>query len=95
MIVTEAVASTKRCQEGFPASDGVTSGQINQVVHSVPMISHSYGSGVAMAATVSTPTAPMFCIASGCMAWRWHVIDGKQERTLDGTAIGYCGKAHR
>lgn len=39
-------------------------------------------------------TQPAFCIASGCMAWRWHTydLDPVDHHQLNGLT-GYCGKA--
>jgi hypothetical protein len=96
MIVTEQEASTKRCQEGFPASDGTTTSPIapshTTYTAGAPMMT-SIGAGSAMTMHVAQqPTAPFNCIGSACMAWRWF------DNLHDGAVItprGYCGKAGR
>lgn len=34
--------------------------------------------------------APVYCIASGCMAWRWGLTWDKERTPVQG---GYCGLA--
>lgn len=105
MIVTEQEAKTKRCQEGYAASPGAALNPSTDYVHQsfvVPSLSvpSSHGASFGATATTAAPiTAPIFCLGGACMAWTWSRIwdDGEfvQERTLDGTPLGYCGKAHR
>ena len=76
MKVTAKEAAAKRCQEGF------ASGPVANFSGSIALYSASYH---------AQPTSPMFCIAGGCMAWRWS-----DKCTIDGELLGYCGKArHR
>jgi hypothetical protein len=88
MIVTEEEAKTKRCQEAFPAAYGLSEGGIQSgpiATHSVPGVSMSSIGGAAYA-VYSEPHggAPMHCLGSACMAWRWS--HGSDD-------MGYCGKA--
>lgn len=97
MILTEAEAKTKRCQEGFAASEGVTDGEsiYLQTMVSSPYISASIGSGgySGIATAVTAATAPMHCIGSGCMAWVWALdAVGSQRTTEEGQMLGRCGK---
>lgn len=115
MILTEAEAKTKRCQEAFPAAYGLSKdGQQSHPIatHSVAGPAMMGGAGYAV---YSEPTggAPFYCLGAGCMAWQWkrgnlYVPDpvyinqftlvedkGDQARTVDGIALGYCGKARR
>ena len=94
MIITEEEAKTKRCQEGFAAATGISADGIPvmQPEASGPISSHGatgyYG--------VSRGGAPMNCIGSACMAWRWgdwHLDNATNQRS-SGKA-GYCGKAGR
>ncbi len=49
----------------------------------------SYTVGVGIAAH----TAPLMCLGSACMAWRWVQIIGGDGFTPMDTDKGYCGKA--
>lgn len=87
MVITEQEAKTKRCQEAFPACSQVT---IGGMAYAAPMHGGAY----------AVVTAPQNCLGGACMAWQWSKIWAEnyelvQERTLDGIALGYCGKAHR
>jgi hypothetical protein len=102
MIVTEEEAKTKRCQEGYAASPGATLNPSTDYVQQsfvVPSVSsHALGGASFAAATTAAPmTAPIFCLGSACMAWKWSQIwrDNElvQDRTIDGIALGSCGKA--
>jgi hypothetical protein len=97
MILTEDEAKTKRCQESYAASDGVTAGA--PMATSVPQSIYGASGGTCIA--VQTATAPMFCIGASCMAWRWQwsiAADGLHSHINDATSgkpLGYCGKAGR
>jgi hypothetical protein len=91
MLTTEDEAKTKRCHASFAASTGITTdGSIMST--SAPMVHHSvYGGSYA----VQTASAPLCCIGSACMAWRWE-----NEKTETGIqshhpAHGFCGLAGR
>jgi hypothetical protein len=90
MTLTEDEAKTKRCQESYPAADGVNPGGFAEV--SPSPISPSWG------ASAARICAPMFCIGSGCMAWRWatpQVVHKYNQPTGEIIVKGYCGKAGR
>lgn len=92
MIVTEEEAKTKRCQESFAACTGVSvDGAVYQSSWSHPPPPLG---GPGYCATVFT--APMNCLGSACMAWRWRLAgpDHNIDRG-DGEKVGYCGKAGR
>jgi hypothetical protein len=96
MIVTEDEAKTKRCQEGYPASDGVTDGDSLYNQKTVPALSSvSAFGGMGFATVATSMTAPMHCIGSSCMAWRWYIdLDRMTVRDVNYTnRNGYCGKA--
>ena len=86
MIVTEEEAKTKRCQEGF-----------GPPLSDTPML-FSMSSGACWA----SPSSPINCIGSACMAWRYATEKQLEEAGFlesdlekDGVALtpGYCGKA--
>lgn len=85
MRLTEEEARTRRCQEAYPASNGVTD---SPYVRSISMPAPSWYD-VGSAVAVQTATAPLHCIASHCMAWRWC----NNWTTIDGQPLGFCGKA--
>jgi len=88
MILTEDEAKTKRCQESFGDTNLTPHG------HMVPAPNYS---GVALTgSSMALATSPSMCIASACMAWRWHEydLDPVDRRRLSGKT-GYCGKAGR
>lgn len=98
MIVTEEEAKTKRCQEGFAAATGISADgrPVMQPASAGPVHPH----GAAGYYAVSHGGAPMNCLGSGCMAWRWaqkpnfdfSVHNIEAPAWLD-TDRGYCGKA--
>jgi hypothetical protein len=91
MLTTEAEAKTKRCQEGYAASPGAAKEPVTEYTtahQAVPMMSAAGAGGFAMTSTVSPMTAPIFCLGSACMAWRW-----RHEPRPDRDGQGYCGKA--
>lgn len=95
MILTEEEARTKRCQEGYAASPGASLNPSTDYVHqsfAMPSMSHSsIGSSTAVTATTAAPmTAPIFCLGSACMAWRW--FDNTDDKAIK-EPRGYCGKA--
>lgn len=101
MIVTEEEAKTKRCQESFAACTGVSvDGAVYQSSWSHPPPPLG---GAGDGATVFT--APMNCLGSACMAWRWtreasFERVGPLEIRREGqgpysATYGFCGKAGR
>lgn len=87
MLVTPEEAATRRCQEAYAASDGVTFGNVGATrTEEYPSLSFISGGSMIK----QGPTAPFNCIGPRCMAWRMT-----EGRTLDGTYLGYCGKAGR
>lgn len=92
MILTEEEASTKRCQEGYAASPGAARepvteyGTVTQAVPVMSSVGSMGGFGATMATTAEPKTAPIFCLGSQCMAWRWWNGIGRK-------GTGYCGKA--
>lgn len=48
---------------------------------------------VSMGVDQVEPHASTYCIASKCMAWRWHWPEGSHDHSL--TDQGYCGLAQR
>jgi hypothetical protein len=93
VIVTEEEAKTKRCQESFPAAEGLTTGGYTESVPFPPNVV-SYNA----AGSYARQTAPSMCIGSACMAWRWdrYYDDDGEERIVTGQGqkpCGYCGKA--
>ncbi len=105
MMLTEEEAKTRRCQEGFAASPGAAREPVTEyaaVNHAIAPAMHSIGgmgTSVAVATTAEPKTAPIFCLASHCMAWRWAGWcddTGIWETEADHTPrehVGYCGKA--
>jgi hypothetical protein len=108
MIVTVEEAATKRCQEGYAASKGVTMRPADPPIttyapQAIPSI-NAMGAGYSTMSAVPEqgPTAPFYCIGPACMAWKWAMqfdANGDNEwgqwRTKDGQQLGYCGKARR
>lgn len=96
MILTEEEAKTKRCQEGYAASPGAALNPSTDYVHQSFMVSqttHSFSGGAGVTATTAAPiTAPIFCLGSACMAWRW--FDNRDDRAITDPR-GFCGKAGR
>lgn len=75
MMLTEQEASTKRCQEGYAASPGASKNpQTDYMQQSfmVPSMSSLSLGSAAVATTAAAVTAPIFCLGSACMAWRWY-----------------------
>jgi hypothetical protein len=97
MLTTEDEAKTKRCHASFAASTGITTdGSIMST--SAPMVHHSvYGGSYA----VQTASAPLCCIGSACMAWRWVSFDDAvgryrmSESDYRAKKPGFCGLAGR
>lgn len=90
-MLTEAEAATKRCPMSFAASQGVSVGGYSHAV-AAPAMHDGIGSAIAC------QTAPLNCIGSGCMAWRWHwqvMADGTHHHVLsaEDKRLGYCGNA--
>lgn len=79
MIVTEAEAKTKRCQEAYPAAHGLSQGGYIEAVDA-SVTRHGVG--------YARQTAPAHCIGSECMAWSW--VGVPQEGA---NRVGTCGKA--
>lgn len=92
MLLTATEAATRRCQEGFAASDGVsfTSGTMIYTAEYVPPTPIYAGGAGMINITSQGPTAPYNCLGPQCMGWRFT-----ERRTIDGTFLGYCGKAGR
>ncbi len=80
MIVTEEEAKTKRCQEGFGPP-------LHQPKHPDSVIGKIVGPGEVIV------TAPIHCIGSACMAWRWATEGNLIEGWAASATLGYCGKA--
>lgn len=114
MLTTEAEAKTKRCHEGYAASPGASVNPLTDFVHQTsvaPPAMHSVGAGYGAAITTmaAAATAPIFCLGTACMAWRWRGWtnegpDGPDHRLTnrnptqghpDYHRYGYCGKAGR
>lgn len=97
MIVTEEEAKTKRCQEGYAASPGAALNPVTDYVHQsfvVPSMSAPVAGAFGTMATTATPiTAPIFCLGSACMAWRWVIGDRADTYGRENKDKGYCGKA--
>jgi hypothetical protein len=66
MTVTEEEAKTKRCQESYPAAEGLSLGGFIENAP-VPM-----GAASISSSCYARYTAPVNCIGSACMAWRWE-----------------------
>jgi hypothetical protein len=91
VILTEEEAKTRRCQEGFPAAESINSGGYPiQVTVAADPTHYSSNIGV-----VTQGGAPLYCIGSACMAWRWMLAHPHDtDRTQgDDRSRGYCGKA--
>jgi hypothetical protein len=94
MIVTEEEAKTKRCQESYPAASGLSpDGAVYASGwHHPPPPAPAGATGTAV------HTAPINCIGSACMAWRWQKLP---DWALDKEGLpikpsrGFCGKAGR
>lgn len=83
MRLTPSEAATKRCQESYPAAQGISPD------------GHSFASGAVMTspgygASFAVHTAPMNCIGPRCMAWRW--LRGEKNDD-ESEFLGFCGKA--
>lgn len=91
MILTEQEAKTKRCQESYAAGAGAHADG-KPILRPVPENMKDLYDG---ADHTITNYAPVNCIGSGCMAWRWHEIgrDPQTGRVLVVGNTGYCGKA--
>lgn len=102
-MITEEQAKTKRCHEGFAASPGASRNpDIDHaaVFESAPVsmvgMPSGYGSSFAAVTTTRPMTAPIFCLGSSCMAWRWAGAPPPENRVEGETNpnwVGYCGKA--
>lgn len=96
MILTEAEARTKRCQESFgPLYVTREGGESHNPLHHVVAVAMPLGGEVGAAGAPSghnmpTIAAPGYCIGSKCMAWRWCLT---AEAAWDSQPVGYCGKA--
>lgn len=91
MIVTEEEAKTKRCQESFAACNSMSTdgaGYMSSWSHPPPPASPG-GTGAIV------HTAPLYCLGSACMAWRWVLEHehGDPYNQLVKTDRGFCGKA--
>lgn len=88
MIVTEEEAKTKRCQEGYAAAESIThdGALLHTVGQSLSVGSYSASGSVA----VAVGGAPLNCIGSACMSWRW--FDNLADQAVK-TPRGFCGKA--
>jgi len=98
MFTSEREAKTKRCQEGFAASPGAARDpaiEYTVVNKPVPLTSMAMGMGAAAAfSSASEPkTAPIFCLGSACMAWRWERPPPANRTSGEDWYEGYCGKA--
>lgn len=95
MKLTEEEAGRRRCQEGFPASEGVTAASplepSGALYTSTTTAAAAYAGLSSVAMMTQPPTAPFWCLGSRCMSWRWV----RDEKTIDGHSLGYCGKAGR
>ena len=91
MILPEEDAKTKRCQESFPAATGLSVGGAAFPTTWQPLPPNCGGAGYAV------HTAPLMCIGSACMAWRWHqeppTISDNSHSMAFSVARGFCGKA--
>jgi hypothetical protein len=88
MKLTEQDASLKRCPAAFAAAHGVNfSGATTyECIGDVP-ITGQFKDRV---------HAPLNCIGSQCMAWRWEQTDDlfrKRDKDRGDPIKGYCGKA--
>lgn len=92
MLTTEAEAKSKRCHAGYAASSGVTDGaSCMSTAVPVPPMYAAYG-GSNGAYGVQTASAPLCCIGSACMAWRW-AFTANPVTGIEQTDRGYCGLA--
>ena len=83
MILTEAEAATKRCQESFG------DGSVTPVGHTIA-VQYPHGPmGPGFGGAFAMQTSPSFCIGAACMAWRI----AEKAVGPDFPARGYCGKA--
>lgn len=87
MILTEDEAKTKRCQESFPAAEGLSLGGTAEAGLFPPSVSFGSSGGYVK------QTAPLMCIGSACMAWRWRLSGAFPRDKGDDYSKGYCGKA--
>jgi hypothetical protein len=88
MILTEEEAKGKRCQEAFSAAESINPGGFPTTL-SVSRAMESINNAAWEARTFGG--APLNCIGSACMAWRWYTGEIAPH---EGTGThGYCGKA--
>jgi hypothetical protein len=102
VLTTEAEAKTKRCQESFAAAVAISeNGNTHATTWApLPNTAPAWGGAGHSTVTSSVYSAPLCCIGSACMAWRWGKIinvytpgANPQEFTLSQELGGYCGKA--
>jgi hypothetical protein len=72
MLLSEDEAKTKRCPEGFAAAKGISVDGIPVMQPESAGPAHPHGAAGYYA--VSHGGAPMNCIGSECMAWRWSEL---------------------
>lgn len=84
MLLTEEEAKKTRCQESFPVCAGTSS--TGHSVSTASPFAHGYSGGAGFA----MHTAPLNCIGSACMAWRWGE-DEKGPHLPDDLPIGQAG----
>lgn len=93
MLTTEDEAKTKRCQESFPASQGLSiDGAITHTSSPALPAGYPLTSGGGYGVTMATASAPLMCLGSACMAWRWSLPESINAAD---NIFGYCGKAGR
>lgn len=97
MILTEAEAKTKRCQEGFgPLFMTREGGDVHIPRPQLAVMGLTAGANAMSVAepghghNMPTIASPGYCIGSKCMAWRWRL---SEDDAWTGEPRGYCGKA--